>query len=213
LCRKRWQNRGVPQWAPRGCSQRVPAMGVTERPANGTSQGGVPGLSDVRASTLWAKHGVEPLLDSPERADTVTLSGLLGCMALSCGENGDSFRPDEVPRRPGPAGRASAIYKAKPKGCVTRRICEAVSGSTDSWDGSSAVVASLLLGKRNAKPFKSEHPVEGADMGELAIPIQATKWPARFLSGNPVNAKKPPVIPTLRRVRLYRHWRLSCPRS
>lgn len=34
--------------------------------------------------------------------------------------------------------RASVIYKAMPKGHVTRRICEAVSGSTDSWDGSRA---------------------------------------------------------------------------
>ncbi len=69
----------------------------------------------------------------------------LGCVALSCLENGESFRPDEVPRRLcSIVGRASVIYKATPKGRVTRRICEAVSGSTDLWDGSRAGVASLL---------------------------------------------------------------------
>ena len=36
------------------------------------------------------------------------------------------------------SSRVSAIYKAMPKGRVTRRICEAVSGSTDLWDGSRA---------------------------------------------------------------------------
>ena len=57
------------------------------------------GLNDVRASSPEVKHRIEPRFDPPERSDTGMLSGLLGCVALSCGNNGDSFRPDEVPRR------------------------------------------------------------------------------------------------------------------
>jgi hypothetical protein len=49
------------------------------------------GLREVRASTLWVKHVIEPRLGFPERVNTVTLSGSLGCVALSCVENGDSF--------------------------------------------------------------------------------------------------------------------------
>ena len=97
------------------------------------------GRSDVRASTLWAKHGIKPPgLVSGDRRYGYRLR-LLWCVALSCGDNGDSFRPDEVPRRLCLIlGRANVVYKAMPKGRVTRRICEAVSGSTDLWDGSRA---------------------------------------------------------------------------
>ena len=96
-----------------------------------------------------------------------------------------SFRPDEVPRRPGPnPGRVSAIYKAKPKRCVTRRICEAVSGSTDSGDGSRAVVASLRLREAKRETVLSEHAVRSVDRGKLAVPVKATKWPARPLWAN-----------------------------
>ena len=36
------------------------------------------GRSDVRASTLWAKHGIEPPAWSPERKDAGTFSGYFG---------------------------------------------------------------------------------------------------------------------------------------
>src|SRR5438128_10574742 len=36
------------------------------------------GLREVRASTLWVKHAIEPRLGLPERGDAVTLSGSLG---------------------------------------------------------------------------------------------------------------------------------------
>ena len=36
------------------------------------------GLREVRASTLWVKHAIEPRLGLPERVDAVTLSGSLG---------------------------------------------------------------------------------------------------------------------------------------
>ncbi len=81
--------------------------------------------------------------------------------------------------------RVSVIYKAMPKGYVTRRICEAVSGSTDLWDGSRAVVASCREAKR--KTVSSEHALDDVDMGKLVIPVEATKWPARSLSGNPAS--------------------------
>ena len=56
---------------PQGCSQYVPVMGVTKRPAHVTSQGGVSAEVGVRASTLWAKHGIEPRLDL--RRETIRL--------------------------------------------------------------------------------------------------------------------------------------------
>jgi hypothetical protein len=83
------------------------------------------GLREVRASTLWVKHAVEPRLGPPEGVHTVTLSGSLGAWRGHAQKNGDSFRPDEVPRRLRSMSGASVIYKAMPKGHVTRRICEA----------------------------------------------------------------------------------------
>ena len=41
----------------------------------------------------------------------------------------------------------------------------------------------------------SEHMMEGVVMGKLAVPIEATKWPARPLSSNPA--------PSLRNVPQY----------
>lgn len=56
------------------------------------------GLRRVRASALWAKHAIE--LRSIIRRERYGYAlRRLGCVALSCLENGDSFRPDEVPRR------------------------------------------------------------------------------------------------------------------
>jgi len=68
-----------------------------------------------------------------------------------------------------------------------RRIREAVSGSTDSWDGSRAVVADLLFfwGRRNAKPFLSEQVRCGVDMGKLAARLKPPNGPPGPLSGNP----------------------------
>src|SRR5437762_13255509 len=57
------------------------------------------GLREVRASTLWVKHAVEPPGSISRREGCGYALRLLGCVALSCAENGDSFRPDEVPRR------------------------------------------------------------------------------------------------------------------
>ena len=96
------------------------------------------GLREVRASTLWVKHAIEPPLGLPERVDAVTLSGSLGawrCHAQKTAIHSDRMKSHVVSAR---VSRASVIYKATPKGHVTRRICEAVSGSTDLWDGSRA---------------------------------------------------------------------------
>src|SRR6266850_4562135 len=57
------------------------------------------GLRKVRASTMWVKHAIEPPARSPGESGCGYALRLLGCVALSCAENGDSFRPDEVPRR------------------------------------------------------------------------------------------------------------------
>ena len=73
------------------------------------------------------------------------LSGYFGawrCHVETTAIHSDRMKSHAVSFNP---NRASAIYKAKPKGCVTRRICEAVSGSTDLWDGSRAVVAFLSV--------------------------------------------------------------------
>src|SRR5215471_13680980 len=103
-----------------GCSQYVPVMDVTKRPAHVTSQGGVSAEVGMRASTLWAKHGIEaPGPISGEKRYGYPLRSLW-CVALSWEDNGDSFRPDEVPRRLCSWSRASAIYKATPKGRVMR---------------------------------------------------------------------------------------------
>jgi hypothetical protein len=96
------------------------------------------GLREVRASTLWVKHAVEPRLGLPERVNAVTLSGSLGawrCHAQKTAIHSDRMKSHAVSAR---LSGASGIYKAMPKGHVTRRICEAVSGFTDLWDGSRA---------------------------------------------------------------------------
>jgi hypothetical protein len=82
---------------------------------------------------------------SSEREDAVILSGYFG--AWRCHVETKAIHSDRMKSHAVSVGpnRASAIYKAKPKGCVTRRICEAVSGSTDSWDGSRALVVSLRV--------------------------------------------------------------------
>lgn len=90
------------------------------------------GLRKVRASTLWVKHAIEPRLGLPERVDAVTLSGSLGawrCHAQKTAIHSDRMKSHVVSARI--LSGASVIYKAMPKGHVRRRICEAVSGSTD----------------------------------------------------------------------------------
>jgi hypothetical protein len=132
----------------RGCSQRVPAE-ASQRYFAGRRAG----RSEVRASTLWVKHGIESRLDLPEGVDAVIPSGFSGawrCYAGKMAIHSDQMKSHVVPTRFW--RRASVLYKAMPKGRVMRRICEAVSGSTDLWDGSRAVVGSSLK-VRNAKPF------------------------------------------------------------
>jgi len=97
------------------------------------------GRNDMRASTLWAKHGIEPPLGLRREGVRFTLSGYFGawrCHAKTTAIHSDRMKSHVVSGRM--LSRASAIYKAKPKGRATRRICEAVSGSTDVWDGSRA---------------------------------------------------------------------------
>lgn len=94
--------------------------------------------------------GSSPPAGSSEMEDADILSGYFGawrCHVETMAIHSDRMKSPAVPVRT--PGRASAIYKAKPKGCVPRRIGEAVSGSTDLGDGSRAVVASLPL--REAK--------------------------------------------------------------
>src|SRR6267142_2321427 len=82
--------------------------------------------------SLWVKHAIEPRLGLPERVDAVTLSGSLGawrCHAQKTAIHSDRMKSHVVSARI--VSGASVIYKAMPKGHVTRRICEAVSGSTD----------------------------------------------------------------------------------
>ncbi len=154
------------------------------------------GRSDVRASTLWAKHGIEPPLGLRRVGVRFTLSGYFGawrCHVETMAIHSDRMKSPAVPAWT--SGRAIAIYKAKPKGCVTRRICEAVSGSTDSGDGSRAVVASLPLREVKRETVLSEHAMRSVDKGKLAAPVKATKWPARPLSGN--------LVPSLSNVPQY----------
>jgi hypothetical protein len=84
------------------------------------------GLREVRASTLWVKHAVEPRLGPPEGVHTVTLSGSLGAWrshAQKMAIHSDRMKSHVVSARM--LSGASVIYKAMPKGHVTRRICEA----------------------------------------------------------------------------------------
>ena len=106
------------------------------------------GWSSVRASTPWVKHQINP----PGSICGVRECGyrlrLLWCLARSCEDNGvhsNQMKSHAVSARG--LSRATAIYKARPKGCGMRRIREAVSGSTDVWDGSRAVVASREFGR------------------------------------------------------------------
>jgi hypothetical protein len=82
---------------------------------------------------------VEPPVRSPGEKDAVTLSGSLGawrCHVQKMAIHSDRMKSHVVSARI--LSRASVLYKAMPKGHVMRRICEAVSGSTDLWDGSRA---------------------------------------------------------------------------
>jgi hypothetical protein len=93
----------------------------------------------VRASTLWAKHEIEPRPGLSGREYAVMLSGYFGawrCHVETTAIHSDRMKSHVVSARM--LSRPSVIYKAMPKGRVTRRICEAVSGSTDLWDGSRA---------------------------------------------------------------------------
>jgi hypothetical protein len=99
------------------------------------------GRSEVRASTLWAKHGIEPRLGLPEGVYAVTPSGFFGAWrrhASKMAIPSDQMKSHVVSS----SRRASVRHKALPKGHVTRRICEVVSDSTDLWDGSSALAGS-----------------------------------------------------------------------
>ena len=130
--------------------------------------------------------GSSPPAWSSERENADILSGYFGawrCHVETMAIHSDRMKSPAVPART--TGGASAIYKAKPKGCATRRICEAVSGSTDSGDGSRAVVASLPLREVKRETVLSEHAMRSVDKGKLAVLVKATKWPARPLSGNP----------------------------
>jgi hypothetical protein len=143
------------------------------------------GRSEVRASTLWAKHGIEPRLDLLEGVHAVMPSGFSGAWrghAEKMAIHSDQMKSHVVPTRG--SSRASGVYKATPKGRVMRRICEAVSGSTDLWDGSRAVVGPSVEGPKR-ETVLSEHTFRVVVIGKLAAPAEATKWPARPLSGNP----------------------------
>ena len=122
-----------------GCSQCVPAMDVTERPVNVTLQGGVSAEATCELPPCGRSMGSSPPAWSPEMDDTGILSGYFGawrCHVETMAIHSDRMKSHAV--SVWILGRASAIYKAMPKGRVTRRICEAVSGSTDLWDGSRA---------------------------------------------------------------------------
>jgi hypothetical protein len=139
-----------------GMSQHVPAMGVTERPVNVTSQGSVSAGLKMRVSTLWTKREIEPLLDPLEGGHAVMFSSTSGAWrghARTMAIHSDQMKSHVVSTRT--PSRASVLYKATPKRHVTRRICEAVSGSADSWDGSRAVVVPRRLeGNETQNRFK-----------------------------------------------------------
>ena len=62
----------------RGCSQCVPVMDVTERPANVTSQGGVSAEAACEPPPCGRSMGSSPPAWSAEIDDTVTVSGYFG---------------------------------------------------------------------------------------------------------------------------------------
>ena len=170
-----------------GCSQCAPAMGVTERPVSVTSQGGVSAESACELPPYGRSIGSDPSSIRGDRGRGYRLR-LLWCVALSCGDNGDHsdrMKSHAVPARV--LSRASAVYKAMPKGPVTRRIREAVSGSADLWDGSRAVVASLRLGGVKRETVLSEQTEFGVDMGKLAARLKPPIGPPGPLSGNPAH--------------------------
>src|SRR5437763_15914571 len=112
-------------------------MDVTERPVNVTSQGGVSAEATCELPPCGRSMGSSPRSVPGERVYGFALSGYFGawrCHAKTTAIHSDRMKSHVVSGRI--LSRASAIYKAKPKGRVTRRICEAVSGSTDIWDGS-----------------------------------------------------------------------------
>src|SRR6266850_3670196 len=139
-------------------------MDVTERPVNVISQGGVSAEATCESPPCGRSMGSRPPLGLRGEGVRFTLSGYFGawrCHVKTTAIHSDRMKSHVVSGRM--LSRASAIYKAKPKGRVTRRICEAVSGSTDVWDGSRAVVASLWEAKR--KTVLSEHARYGVVMG------------------------------------------------
>ena len=153
LVQKTWtEPRTTGSW---GCSQRAPAMSVSERPVHVSSQGGVSAEATCELPPRRRSIGSNPQVRFAEDREYGHLLRLLWCVALSCGYKGESFN-----RMKSHAvsvclwDRASEVYKVKPKRPVTRRIREAVSGSTDLWDGSRAVVASCNRGGETQNRFK-----------------------------------------------------------
>jgi len=155
LCRKRWQNREFRK----GFLGMQPVRASNGRNGEASQRyfaGRRAGQSACELPPCGRSMGSSPPAWSSEREDTVILSGYFGawrCHVEKTAIHSDRMKSHTVLART--PGRASAIYKAKPKGCVTRRICEAVSGSTDSWDGSRAVVAFRLFeGSETRNRFK-----------------------------------------------------------
>ena len=121
-----------------GCSQCVSAMGVTERPVNVTSKG---------SALAWMTCEPPPLERSIEiefpclifwRMRYGLPSPAIRVLGAVIWRQGCFIKPVKSHVVSAVCGRVNGIYKAQPKGFLTRRICEAVSGSTGQWDVSRA---------------------------------------------------------------------------
>jgi hypothetical protein len=172
----------------RGCSQCAPVMGVTERPASVTSQGGVSAEELMcEPPPCGRSMGSSPQLGS--RRDNTGIppchSGAWRCHVEITANHSDRMKSHVVWARL--SSKVSVIHKAMPKRCVMRRIREAVSGSTDSWDGSRAVVARRFSGAGETQNRIREHARFGVDMGKLAARLKPPNGPPGPLSGNPAS--------------------------
>jgi hypothetical protein len=122
----------------RDVASALQETGVAKRPVNVTPKGGALAWMTCEPPPLWRSIEIE----FPARSSGETRYGLpspaIRVLGAVIWRQGCFIKPVKSHVVSAICGRVSGIYKAQPKGFLTRRICEAVSGSAGEWDVSRA---------------------------------------------------------------------------
>jgi hypothetical protein len=113
--------------------------GVAKRPVSVTPKGGALAWMTCEPPPSGRSIEIEfSLLGLLERRDTVLPSPAIRVPGAVIWRQGCFIKPVKSHVVSAVCGRVNGIYKAQPKGFLTRRICKAVSGSAGEWDVSRA---------------------------------------------------------------------------